>query len=142
MTTEPSCSQATSARSLTLEIILAHPVNSTKQAAANKQILPNERPVAFNETLFVDIAFTPQYLLRSIYSATVRTTTPLRFDRPKILFEGKPAEYDATTPSRSWDATSDGRRLLLTKNVESTDKPVSAIHIVLNWTEELRQRVK
>jgi hypothetical protein len=79
---------------------------------------------------------------QTFYSAALRSTSPLRFDRPKVILEGKLGEYDATTPSRSWDATADGRRLLLTKNVPSTDKPVTSIHVVLNWTEELMKRVK
>jgi hypothetical protein len=42
---------------------------------------------------------------------------------------------------RGWDATPDGQRLLLLRREESKDKPVTQIHIVLNWTEELKRRV-
>jgi Tol biopolymer transport system component len=74
-------------------------------------------------------------------SVTVRSTSPFQTDPPRILFEAKPGEYDSTGPVRGWDASADGQRFLLAKAVAVDDKPVTAIHVVLNWTEELRRLV-
>ena len=74
-------------------------------------------------------------------SVAVRSVSPFRADSPRLMFEAKPNEYDLTAPERSWDVTSDGKRFLLTKPAPTTDKPVTALHVALNWTEELRQRV-
>jgi hypothetical protein len=37
------------------------------------------------------------------------------------------------------DVSADGQRFLLLRNVASTDKPVTEMHVVLNWTEELKR---
>jgi len=34
-----------------------------------------------------------------------------------------------------------GTRLLLLRPAESSDKPVTVMHVVLNWTEELKRLV-
>jgi hypothetical protein len=44
-------------------------------------------------------------------------------------------------PVRGWDATADGQRFLLQRPVTSKETPVSAMHIVLNWAEELKRLV-
>ena len=46
-----------------------------------------------------------------------------------------------TAPVRSWDVSADGQRFLLRDPIESTDKPVTAMHVVLNWAEELKRLV-
>jgi hypothetical protein len=48
---------------------------------------------------------------------------------------------NGTVPVRGWDVTADRQRFLLLRNVASTDKPVTEMHVVLNWTEELKRRV-
>jgi serine/threonine protein kinase/Tol biopolymer transport system component len=75
-------------------------------------------------------------------SAAVVSLSPFRTETPRVLFKAKPGEYDSTTPVRSWDVTADGQRFLLLRNHESTDKPVTAMHVVLNWTEELKRLVR
>lgn len=42
---------------------------------------------------------------------------------------------------RGWDVSADGQRFLLLRNVESTDKPVTEMHVVLNRAEELKRSV-
>ncbi|HXI32255.1 MAG TPA: hypothetical protein VNG89_27640, partial [Vicinamibacterales bacterium] len=76
------------------------------------------------------------------FAAAVESTSPLRIGVPRLLFESKNGEYDRTAPSRSWDASADGQRLLLVRNEASADKPVTSLHVVLNWTEELKRLVK
>ena len=42
-------------------------------------------------------------------------------------------------PERSWDVSADGKRFLLVKPGPLTDKPVTMMHVVLNWAEELKR---
>jgi eukaryotic-like serine/threonine-protein kinase len=78
---------------------------------------------------------------QQFFSAAVRSVSPFQADAPRLLFEAKPGEYDSTAPTRSWDVSADGQRFLMLRVVASTDKPVTAMHVVLNWTEELKRRV-
>jgi eukaryotic-like serine/threonine-protein kinase len=71
-------------------------------------------------------------------SAAIRSASPLRVDAPRVIFAARAGEYDSTVPERSWDVSPDGRRFLLLRPVESPDKPVTTLHIVLNWAEELK----
>jgi hypothetical protein len=67
----------------------------------------------------------------------VATTTKANFsaDTPKVLFEGHYATYN-TTPA--YDVTPDGQRFLLAKTAEQGPQEIS---VVLNWFEELKQKV-
>jgi eukaryotic-like serine/threonine-protein kinase len=76
---------------------------------------------------------------QQFFSATVRSASPLTIDAPRLLFEAKAGEYDATAPERSWDAGADGRKFLLSRPVESTERPVGVVQVVLNWTDELKR---
>ena len=77
---------------------------------------------------------------RLIMSAAIRSLSPLRIDPPRLLLDMKQFQYDATTPLRAWDATADGQRFVMVRVGESRDKPVTTLHVVLNWTEELKRR--
>jgi eukaryotic-like serine/threonine-protein kinase len=67
----------------------------------------------------------------------VETNTKSNFsaDNPKLLFERHYATYN-TMPA--YDATSDGQRFLLAK---TAGQGPQEINIVLNWNEELKQKV-
>jgi hypothetical protein len=78
---------------------------------------------------------------KQVFSAAIRSLSPFRADTPRLVFESKPGEYDSTSPIRSWNVSPDGRTFLLARYAESKDKPVTAIHVVLNWTEELKRIV-
>jgi Tol biopolymer transport system component/predicted Ser/Thr protein kinase len=67
----------------------------------------------------------------------VATNTKANFsaDTPKVLFDGQYATYN-TMPA--YDVTPDGQRFLLAKTVEQGPQEIS---VVLNWTEELKQKV-
>jgi serine/threonine protein kinase/Tol biopolymer transport system component len=56
---------------------------------------------------------------------------------PHALFEGG---YAAGTPHRYYDVSPDGRFLMLQRQETST-APVTQMVLVLNWSEELKQRV-
>jgi eukaryotic-like serine/threonine-protein kinase len=74
------------------------------------------------------------------FSATIPSLAPFRVDPPKELFRASLGQYDATTPNRSWDVSPDGQRFLLLKNMPTSDKAVTAVNVVLNWTDELKRR--
>ena len=78
---------------------------------------------------------------QQFFSAGIASLSPFRADTPRLLFEAKAGEYDSTAPERSWDVTADGRRFILVKPGTTMDKPVTEMHVVLNWTEELKRRV-
>jgi eukaryotic-like serine/threonine-protein kinase len=74
-------------------------------------------------------------------SATIVSVSPFRTVTPRVLFKAGPGEYDSTVPARAWDVTADGQRFLMLRNQASTDRPVNVMHVVLNWTEELKRLV-
>ena len=76
------------------------------------------------------------------YSAVVHSTSPLKIDPPYLLFEAKPNEYDMTTPLRSWDASADGRGFILPGDVPSKDTMVTQLQLIMNWSTELRRRLR
>jgi dipeptidyl aminopeptidase/acylaminoacyl peptidase len=78
---------------------------------------------------------------QGFFSAAIRSLSPFRHDTPRLLFETRPREYASTTPIRGWEVSADGQRFLLLRPVESTDKPVTMMHVVLNWAEELKRLV-
>jgi eukaryotic-like serine/threonine-protein kinase len=78
---------------------------------------------------------------QQFFTAAVTSVSPFRIDTPRLLFENKTFEYDNTVPIRSWNVSPDGQRFLLLRFASSTDKPVTSMHVVLNWTEDLKRRV-
>jgi serine/threonine-protein kinase len=72
-------------------------------------------------------------------SAAIRSQSPFQVDAPRLLFEAKLGIYDSTVPTRAWDVSADGQRFLLSRRIPSADKPVTVMHVVLNWTEELKR---
>jgi Tol biopolymer transport system component len=78
---------------------------------------------------------------QQFFSAAIRSLSPFRADVPRVVFEAKAEEYVGTTPVRGWDVSADAERFLLLRRIESTDKPVTLMHVVMNWTEELKRLV-
>ena len=59
--------------------------------------------------------------------------------RPTLLFEG---QYEPTrVSSANYDVSPDGQRFLMLKASEAQEGAPTQINVVLNWFEELRQRV-
>jgi Tol biopolymer transport system component len=58
---------------------------------------------------------------------------------PRMLFEG-PYER-AQVPISNYDVSPDGQRFLMLKPVEQTEVAPTQINVVLNWFEELKQKV-
>jgi hypothetical protein len=59
--------------------------------------------------------------------------------KPKMLFEGLYEVSAGTTPS--YDVSPDGQRFLMLKPIEQTQLAPNQINVVLNWFEELKQKV-
>jgi eukaryotic-like serine/threonine-protein kinase len=59
--------------------------------------------------------------------------------KPRMLFEGQFAP-SATLSDRNYDVSADGQRFLMVKTLEQ-EQPISQINIVLNWFEELKEKV-
>jgi serine/threonine protein kinase/Tol biopolymer transport system component len=59
--------------------------------------------------------------------------------KPRMLFAGR---YQATpVQSADYDVSSDGQRFLMLKPVEHMEAGPAQINVVLNWSEELKQKV-
>jgi serine/threonine protein kinase len=70
----------------------------------------------------------------------VKTEPVFSREAAKILFRGT---YDSSWPFDAWDIHPDGKRFLMIKRppAQSTATGPPRINIVLNWLEELKQRV-
>jgi serine/threonine protein kinase len=78
----------------------------------------------------------------SVLAVLVQTEPEFKAGKPEVLFQGKyvPREESA----RPWDISPDGKRFLMMKSTQSASAPLTLqprITIVLNWFEELKQRV-
>ncbi|MGA7793131.1 MAG: protein kinase [Candidatus Acidiferrales bacterium] len=58
---------------------------------------------------------------------------------PRMLFEGQYAPAPLTFPN--YDVSPDGQRFLMLKPVEQAESALTQINVVLNWFEELKQKV-
>jgi Tol biopolymer transport system component len=58
---------------------------------------------------------------------------------PRMLFEGR---YEAApVPVANYDVSPDGQRFLMLKPIEQAEAAPTQINVVLNWSEELKQKV-
>jgi dipeptidyl aminopeptidase/acylaminoacyl peptidase len=74
----------------------------------------------------------------------VETDPTFKPGKPAVLFRG--TYYSPIAGITAWDISPDGKRFLMLKGVPSTAKPAAPeapgkINVVVNWTEELKQRV-
>jgi hypothetical protein len=63
---------------------------------------------------------------------------------PQQLFEGRYyVDPSPTVRGRTYDVAPDGQRFIMVKDMESPERPATPqqLVVVLNWTEELKQRV-
>jgi hypothetical protein len=58
------------------------------------------------------------------------------FGKPRVLFQGR---FGRTGGPTAYDVAPDGRRFLMTEFLDPPRQPVTRIHVVLNWFEELRR---
>ena len=71
----------------------------------------------------------------------VEITTQPSFSagRPRMLFEGQYVPTPVTFPN--YDVSPDGQRFLMIKPSEQAQAAPTQINVVLNWFEELKQKV-
>ena len=74
-----------------------------------------------------------------VWVVDVKTDGGFATSRPRVLFER--AGYLQGTPIRSYDLSPDGRRFLMVKTEQRKPTPVTEMILVMNWTDELKQRV-
>lgn len=71
-------------------------------------------------------------------AVAVETTPSFRLSKPEILFEGR---YEGAATEymdyAKYDVTPDGQRFMIRSEEESAP---TRIHVVLNWTEELKEK--
>ena len=76
-----------------------------------------------------------------IMGVTVETVPDLRLSQPRVVIEGN---YRLGGSSgRAWDVHPDGQRFVLRKPADPSDADATSeqINVVLNWTQELLERV-
>ena len=73
----------------------------------------------------------------AIWAATVSLGATFDVETPQKLFEGRFVAERAVSGSQTYDVSPDGQRFIL---VQPTDQS-SQLHVVLNWFEELNERV-
>jgi hypothetical protein len=69
----------------------------------------------------------------------IETQPSFAASKPHILFEGPYLPAPAMLPN--YDVSPDGQRFLMLKPAESAQGVPTQINVVLNWTEELKQKV-
>jgi serine/threonine-protein kinase len=75
-----------------------------------------------------------------VMAATISSTSPFRVNPPRQLVELNTGEYDSTSPVRSWNVSPDGQRFLASR-FERMGQPITTLHVVLNFDQELRRLV-
>ena len=60
--------------------------------------------------------------------------------KPRLLFEGSYVRSSAGYARANYDVSPDGQRFLMLKSVERNTAPLTQIHVVLNWSDELNRR--
>jgi WD40-like Beta Propeller Repeat len=93
------------------------------------------------ELLYWSFAPAGSQIKQQLFSVAIRSVAPFRFDAPRLVFETT-EPYAHSSPDRTWAISPDGRRFLMQSFAGlSEDPPVTALQVVLNWQEELKQRV-
>jgi len=71
------------------------------------------------------------------FSVAVTLTPEFKASPPQLLFEG-PFEQ---VPNQSYDVSPDGKRFVVLEAVDAQVAPLTHLNIVLNWFEDVKQRV-
>jgi len=73
-------------------------------------------------------------------AATVETEPSFAAAKPKLLFEGHYKTTDVFPAQANYDVSPDGQRFLMVKE-GAQEQAATQINVVLNWFEELKQKV-
>jgi hypothetical protein len=74
----------------------------------------------------------------TMMSLPVTTAQGFSTGTPRKLFQGR---FTTSSPSRSYDVAPDGRRFIMVQPQEQAPMPVAQVVVVVNWVEELKQKV-
>jgi serine/threonine-protein kinase len=74
-----------------------------------------------------------------LMAVDIATQPGFTVGKPRMLFEGPYTPASGTTPN--YDVSPDGQRFLMLKPIESAETAPTEINVVLNWFEELKQKV-
>jgi hypothetical protein len=80
-------------------------------------------------------------LARRLYAVPIRTAPTLEVGAPRLLFELPFGPTGGGVGPPPWDVTPDGQRFIFVKPGDDELAPLR-IHIVENWFEELKRRVR
>jgi eukaryotic-like serine/threonine-protein kinase len=72
-------------------------------------------------------------------SVEIATQPSFSAGKPRMLFEGPYMPTPLTAPN--YDVSPDGQRFLMLKLTEQAQAAPTQINVVLNWFEELKQKV-
>jgi serine/threonine-protein kinase len=86
--------------------------------------------------------FAPAAGVGTIMAVPVVSGTTLSLGKPEAITKAR--YFFSGLAGRHYDVSPDGKRLLLLKEAEGAggERPDPEIHIVLNWTEELKEKVR
>ena len=73
-----------------------------------------------------------------MWSVDITTDPVFSVGKERKLFEG---DYEMANPVRNYDVTPDGQRFLMIMPSPRPEKPVTQLHVTLNWFEELKRLV-
>jgi serine/threonine-protein kinase len=76
--------------------------------------------------------------MRRLMVSDVDASNGFHAGKPRPLFEWA---YGVSGPFRGYDIAPDDRHFITTRTVANLEAPFTQMHIILNWTEELRSRV-
>ena len=71
-----------------------------------------------------------------VHAVDVTTGSAFTAGKPRLLFEGR---FGRTGGPTAYDVSLDGSRFLMTEWLDPPKQPVTRIHVVLNWFDELRR---
>jgi len=74
-----------------------------------------------------------------IMAVDIATQPGFTFGKPRMLFEGQSQPSPVLAPN--YDVSPDGQRFLVIKGSEQAQAAPTQINVVLNWFEELKQKV-
>ena len=73
----------------------------------------------------------------AVMAVTVHESGDTRFDTARPLFADR-----YSVGNRRYDVAPDGRRFLMVRTRDRAPQSSVSLHVVLNWLEELRERVR
>ncbi len=74
-----------------------------------------------------------------VMAVEITTKPGFAAGKPRMLFEGQYLPAQGTLPN--YDVSPDGQRFLMLKTADSAETAPTQINVVMNWFEELKQRV-